>query len=214
MENNIELFERYINDQLTTDEKITFRQRLKTDKKFLSEFRIYLFTLNGIYREAEQNNVEFGLAMKNISEEELLRIIGRKRTSGILRSGYLRERILWPVSIAAVLAIGFFSVLRVHQSDMDRLDNTIVAYNYIPESNRSSWESLSVRDIPSLEEQYHNTPEDDVQSKQEAGLRLAMAYLKIHDRKKTKEILTELSTRFADDEDFVAQCQRILNQLK
>ena len=45
-------------------------------------------------------------------------------------------------------------------------------------------------------------------------MRLAMAYLKIHDRKKAKEILTELASRFADDVEFAAQCNKILDQLK
>ena len=45
-------------------------------------------------------------------------------------------------------------------------------------------------------------------------MRLALAYLKLHDRKKAKEILGELSVRFAEDEEFAAQCQNILNQLK
>ena len=57
-------------------------------------------------------------------------------------------------------------------------------------------------------------PTDDIQAQEDAGMRLAMAYLKIHDRKKAKEMLTAMSIRFADDEEFVAQCHKILNQLK
>ena len=151
--------------------------------------------------------------MKNISKEELLNIIGRSSKSRILRLNYLRERIAWVASIAAIFIIGIFSVFNVRQAGLNRLDNTIVAYNYIPDSNRG-WESITSDDIPVLERAYQMAPTDDIQAQEDAGMRLAMAYLKIHDRKKAKEILTEMALRFTDDEEFVAQCQKILNQLK
>ncbi len=214
MEDNIGLFERYLNDQLTSEEKQNFEASLNSDKSFALDFRIYLFTVRGIYQEAEQDNIEFGQAMKHISKEDLLRIIGRTQDSRISTTfGFLRGRLAWVVSIAAILVIGIFSVFTVHKADMNRLDNIIVAYNYIPDSNRG-WETVTSSDIPSLEEAYRTAPDDDVQAQQDAGMRLAMAYLKIHDRKKAKEMLSKLSLRYADDEEFAAQCQRIMNQLK
>lgn len=219
MENNIELFDRYIDGDLSADEKQAFDERIASDKAFRIDFRLYLFTLRGVCQEAEQENIEFGHAMKNISEAELMRIIGRNRQPRMLRLSYLRERLAWVASIAAVLIVGIFTVLNVRQTGMDRLDNTIVAYNYIPESNRGEsvirgWEDITSNDIPTLEQAYKSAPADDIQAQEDAGMRLAMAYLKVHDRKKAKDILTELSARFADDEEFSAQCNRILNQLK
>lgn len=212
MENNIEVFDRYIDGKLSAEEKLSFEQRLSANNNFALDFRIYLFTLKGIYEEVDQDNIEFGVAMKTISKEELLRIIGRCSRPRVLRLNYLRERMAWVASIAAILVIGIFSVLNVRQSGMDRLDNTIVAYNYIPDSNRG-WETITSDDIPTLERAYQMAPSDDIQAQEDAGMRLALAYLKIHDRKKAKEILAELSVRFADDEEFVAQCHKILNQL-
>lgn len=213
MENNIELFDRYIDGSLGVDEKQDFDERIASDKAFRMDFRIYLFTLRGVCQEAEQENIEFGHAMKNISDAELMRIIGRSRQPRILRFSYMRERLAWVASIAAVLIVGIFTVLNVRQTGMDRLDNTIVAYNYIPDSNRG-WESITSDDIPTLEQVYKSAPDDDIQAQEEAGMRLAMAYLKVHDRAKAKELLNELSSRFANDEEFSAQCDRILNQLK
>lgn len=212
MENNIDVFDRYIDGKLIAEEKLSFEQRLSADNNFALDFRIYLFTLKGIYQEVDQDNIEFGVAMKTISKEELLRIIGRCSRPRVLRLNYLRERIVWVASIAAILVIGIFSVLNVRQSGMDSLDNTIVAYNYIPDSNRG-WETITSDDIPTLERAYQMAPSDDIQAQEDAGMRLALAYLKLHDRKKAKEILGELSVRFADDEEFVAQCHKILNQL-
>lgn len=213
MENNIELFDLYIDGKLSAEEKLSFEQRLSADKNFALDFRIYLFTLKGIYQEVDQDNVEFGVAMKTISKEELLRIIGRSSRPRVLQLNYLRERMAWAASIAAILVIGIFSVLNVRQSGMDRLDNTIVAYNYIPDSNRG-WETITSDDIPTLERAYQMAASDDIQAQEDAGMRLALAYLKLHDRKKAKEILDELSVRFAEDEEFAAQCLNILNQLK
>lgn len=213
MENNIELFDRYIDDKLNADERLIFEKRLRSDKSFATDFRVYLFTLNGICQEAEQDNIEFGHAMKNISKSDLLRIIGRSSRLRLVHLNYIRERMAWAASIAAILVIGIFTVMNVRQSGMNRLDDTIVAYNYIPDSGRGP-ESITAADIPSLEKAYLDAPSDDIQLQQEAGMRLAMAYLKTHDRKKAKEILAELSVRFADDEEFVAQCNKILNQLK
>lgn len=213
MRNNIELFDRYINDTLSPEEKQNFNQKLNSDKNFLTDFRIYLFALKGVCQEAEQDNLEFGHAMKNLSREELNRIIGRTSRPRVLRLGYLRERMAWVASIAAVLVIGIFTVFNIWQSGMDRLDNTIVAYNYIPDSNRG-WETITSDDIPSLEDAYRNAPAEDIQAQQDAGMRLAMAYLKMHDRKKSKDMLTKLSIRFADDEEFKAQCEKIMGQLK
>lgn len=213
MENNIELFDRYIDDKLNADERLIFEKRLRSDKSFATDFRVYLFTLKGICQEAEQDNIEFGHAMKNISKRDLLRIIGRSSRPRLMHLNYICERMAWAASIAAILVIGIFTVMNIRQSGMNRLDDTIVAYNYIPDSGRGP-ESITAADIPSLEKAYLDAPSDDIQLQQEAGMRLAMAYLKTHDRKKAKEILAELSVRFADDEEFVAQCNKILNQLK
>ena len=95
MENNIELFDRYVDDRLSIEEKKSFDKRLRSDKNFAMDFRIYLFTLKGVCQEAEQDNIEFGHAMKNISKEELLSIIGRSSKPRIMRLNYLRERMAW-----------------------------------------------------------------------------------------------------------------------
>ncbi len=213
LENNIELFERYVAEQLTPREKQEFEAQLREDKEFALDFRIYLFTLKGMCREAEQDNLEFGYAMKKISKQDLLKIIGPPHKRKAFSVRITRERWAWAASIAAVIAIGVFTVFDVHRADMNRLDDTIVAYNYIPDSNRG-WAEVTSSDIPSLEKAYHEAPQSDIQAQEDAGMRLAMAYLKNHDRKRAKALLKEMSVRFAEDEEFAAQCQNILKQLQ
>lgn len=223
MENNIELFDSYIDNKLSPEEKTAFDSRLKSDRQFLADFRIYLFTLDGLCREVEQDNAEFGIAMKKLSKDDLLRIIGRSGKRKNFRFNALRERMAWAASVAALIIIGAFSVFRVQEAGNERLDNTLVAYNYVPGPSRDGEPSVDITVItateleaylPQLKKTYEDAPSDDMQAGEYAGMRLAMAYLQLHDRSKAKSILEELKERFADDEEFAAQCNRILAQLK
>ena len=153
MDDDIELFERYIDGSLNADETSGFKRRLETDPRFVSEFRSYLFALDGILRETQQGDIEFGHAMKNISDTDLERIIGCSAAKRVWNIGRLRERWAWTASIVAVLTIGVFLMFQTRQSEVNRIDNLIVEYNYIPESNRG--EGLVVADdIQSLENAY------------------------------------------------------------
>ena len=74
----IELFDRYINNQLSEKEREEFNALLKSDEDFASDFNVYLFTVDGICREVQQDNIDFGVAMKKLSQEQLRSIIGIK----------------------------------------------------------------------------------------------------------------------------------------
>lgn len=142
------------------------------------------------------------------------------------RRSRLRERWAWISSVAAILVIGIFSIFFVRQSGMDRVDDMIVEANYIPDISRGTdrdgpriqyaeapdW-IPSGEDIKYFEREYYAVTASDIQAGEDAGMRLAMVYLKVHDRDKAKAILTELSKRFADDTEFAAQCRKILEQL-
>lgn len=75
---NIDIFDRYIKDEMTEIEVSGFELRLKSDPEFAKEFYLYLYTLRGILKEEQQNNLEFYHAMRNISPEGLRRAIGEK----------------------------------------------------------------------------------------------------------------------------------------
>lgn len=215
MEDKISLFDRYIDGELSAGEVQDFESRLKSDPKFLDDFRLYLFILKGLCDEEQQDDIEFGYAMKKISADELDRIIGRNRRTHS-RKGVLsvfRRRFVWIASTAAVFVICILSAFYVRQIEMNKVDDIIVEYNYVPENARDG-EPLRANDLKSIEKEYRSAPADDPQAVQIAGIRLTMAYLKVHDRKKAKKVLKELSARFADDEIFAAQCQRIISQLE
>lgn len=77
----IDLFDRYFNGELSEEENIWFKERLDADDEFASAFKIYSMTVADIYKEAEQDNADFGAAMKHLSKDQLYEIIGRKPKS-------------------------------------------------------------------------------------------------------------------------------------
>lgn len=74
----IDFFDRYIKGELSEEENRKFKERLESDEDFASDFRIYSLSVIGICKEAEQDNADFGSAMKHLTKEQLFDIIGRK----------------------------------------------------------------------------------------------------------------------------------------
>ena len=107
---NIEIFEQYLSGTLSPEETKNFESKLKTDKDFASDFKIYLFTVKGIVQETEQENADFANAMKHLSKDDLLRVIGRRKVPKIFRFGYLRERTAWAAGFAALFIFAVFTV--------------------------------------------------------------------------------------------------------
>ena len=111
-------------------------------------------------------------------------------------------------------------MFQVQRHGQYQLYDTIVAYNYVPDYDRSdgdinNYSAKEVNDIlPQLENDYANAPSDDIQKCQDTGMRLAMAYLKLHDKDKAVNTLEELAARFHDDEEFSARCNKIISQLE
>lgn len=257
MENNLDLFDKYIDGSLSDEERKTFNERLEHDSKFAEDFRIHLMILDGIYREAWEENTAFGMAMRNISEEDLLQAIGRydntsdsgntwdslRPAVGFSESRWLsacisadecedslrsskRQRLLtwgWAASLAVLVAIGATLSWSIWSSGRANVDDIIVAYNYIytPSRDGSGQVDLKILSdselrnrLPLLEKDYCDADPDDIQGGEEAGMRLAMAYLMLHDRSKARDVLKEMSVRYADDSEFAAQCQDILARIR
>lgn len=90
---NINLFDQYIFGELSAEEEKDFISRLKNDSELAVEFQTYLSVVKGVCLEAQQDDIEFGVAMKNISKEELREIMGpRLRTSPFNNE---HDRALW-----------------------------------------------------------------------------------------------------------------------
>ena len=234
----IDLYDKYINNQLSDKERDEFDSRLKTDKEFASDFKIYLFTVDGICREAHQDNLDFGLAMKGMSKEKLKEIIGKRdvvepaaasyeRKSEVVKPKEIRYKTwIWQAaSIAAVVIIAFTAVFNIEKNAGYSVDNAIYACADVnPDLVRAGGEPIDISSmsdeelkakIPELISLYQSASTTDEVA--DYGYALAMAYLRLHDRDNAKEVLEQLISRFDGDADYadsVNKWKSILNLLK
>ena len=99
----IDLFDRYIKNQLSVKELSDFNETLKSDKDFAEEFKIYLLCVDGIIKEAQQDDIEFGHAMKAISKAELMKIVGKKVDFPVLEECICAAEIVLPAFSAPII---------------------------------------------------------------------------------------------------------------
>ena len=234
----IELFDNYINNQLSDAQRSEFDAKLKSDEEFASDFKAYLFTVDGICREAHQDNLDFGLAMKSLSKEKLNEIIGKQDVAlPVAASAYSETKEvkarkvrfkpwMWQVaSIAAVVIIAFTMVFNIEKNARYSVDNAIYASADInPDLARSGGEPIDISamtddelkvKLPELASLYKSASTTDEIA--DYGYALAMAYLRLHDRDKAKEVLEQLVSRFNGSEDYAGDVNKwksILNLLK
>ena len=234
----IELFDNYINNQLSDAQRSEFDAKLKADEEFASDFMVYLFTVDGICREAHQDNLDFGLAMKSLSKEKLNEIIGKQDVAlPVAASAYSETKEvkarkvrfkpwMWQVaSIAAVVIIAFTMVFNIEKNARYSVDNAIYASADInPDLARSGGEPIDISamtddelkvKLPELASLYKSASTTDEIA--DYGYALAMAYLRLHDRDKAKEVLEQLVSRFNGSEDYAGDVNKwksILNLLK
>lgn len=234
---NQELFDKYIKGLLSKTEKSEFENRLKTDMTLTSEFKTYLFVVQGIQKEEQQDCADFGVAMKKLTKEQLQEIVGVKAKPKQQKKVLKFSPWLWSsMSAAAVIAIVvMISFNMTNQSQMylntaQHIANKYIAYNIIADYNfiyggSRGGENLIIEDfsaisdeelnekLPLYENAYHQANEDlDIQ---EMGLNLAMIYLKLHNKDKALEILKELNNKYKDTKrQFAQQCQNIINQIE
>lgn len=214
----IELFDKFITDELNNEEKDMFKKRLSEDKLFAEDFRIYVSIVDAIRREQEEDDLEFGHAMKNISKDDLKNIIGKKNRFNIkpwLYSGSVAAAVITIVIITSIFSI---------RSSHHLIDEIVVAEYAITTSYSRSGDSIvdiNLADINNdilvarmteLEQAYKSasTPQDI----KTYGLNLALAHLKLHNRNDAKKILNDLIVRFKDSEieydiEFVERCRKI-----
>ena len=222
----IELYDRYINHQLSKDECKEFDARLESDKDFASDFKVYLFTVNGICREVHQDNIDFGVALKNLSKEQLCNIIGDKAESPVKPKILHFKPWMWQVaSVAAIFVIVFGMFFNIEKNARYAVDNAIyTCADITPDLVRAGGKPIDITSmtqdelktkLSELESLYQSASTNDEMA--DTGYALAMAYLRLHDRDRAKSVLDQLVARFEDNSDYaddVNKWKSILNLLK
>ncbi len=153
-ESKLFLFDSYMKGLLSKPARKLFDLCLSNSEDFASNFKVYIFTVDGICREAHQDNLDFGVAMKHLTKDQLKEIVGKGKlgNEGIdsitHKSEHGKTRDIgiaaftqsehtksnwcktwgWQVaSIAAVVIIAFTAVLRVEKNARNSVDNAIYA---------------------------------------------------------------------------------------
>ncbi|MDY4521441.1 MAG: hypothetical protein SPE05_08760 [Bacteroidales bacterium] len=231
----IELFDKYISGELSTEDRIDFEKKLAENNEFSTDFTVYKSVVKGIIKEEEEKEREIELAFKNIDHDELLNIIGYKATKEETNpSRQTEEEILQKkknnsktriisllinaTSIAAVAILTI--VLSINNINYNKsIDNMLFEYN-CQTSSRSTEniDDLSNKSpkeleqlLPSLTEQYKNAT--DEQEIGVLGINIAMINLKLHDREKAIETLCDVKSRCKSSTSIINKCNRILKYL-
>lgn len=229
----IELFDRYINNQLSDEERQEFDETLNEDSEFASDFNVYLLIVDGISKEAEQDNMDFGIAMKSLSKEQLLEIVGKKESdftaAASVANGHRKLHFkpwMWQVtSIAAIIVIAFTVVLNIQKQAKNSIYDNIYACAQFEEiHSRGASKPVDITKLddselkaklPEMENGYQNCEDPD--ELYDYGYPLAMAYIRLHQPKPALKILNNLVSKLQDDEYYepeVREMRLIISMLK
>ncbi len=86
MMDQFSLFDKYLQGQLSQQEVTQFCSQLMHDEEMRREFRLYLSLVQGIRKEAQQDNIEVNAALLSLSTEEREALFGRKNKSSAASS--------------------------------------------------------------------------------------------------------------------------------
>lgn len=214
---NIEIFDRYLSDDMSETEKTEFDNRLGADAEFAEDFRYYKIVVKGIYEEGKEKSNELCQAFMHISEHELEDIVGPRKKIHKVRTTH-KVFIGWLMSVAAVIVVAFFVNLNYKKSANEDIDNILFEYYYTPitrsgsiDQNLTSATEQIINILPKLRKEYESaTDEQDISM---YGINLAMVYLKLHNREMAKIIIEEVMNK-CEDKDIKTQCEKLLNIIK
>ena len=185
---------------------------------------------HAIIREAEEDNIEIGRALKDISEGELKKILGVKKKKRSYNKLIL-ERVIWSISVAALIAVAICLPIGIENRSKDEIDNLLYAYNA---SELSAMESSVSRSagmvlpniiamtddelkeiLPELQRYFEESPTS--QDITVNGKILALSYIRLHKREEARKILKIMIDKLSADEDYgatVKECHNLLEQIK
>ncbi len=216
----IDIFDKYIAGKLSESELVEFNKHLDSDEKFATDFKVYIISVRGICQEAEQENIEFGHAMKSMTKAQLQSIIGKSKKPRIVRTNFFRERMMWISSMAAMLVVAVTIGWNLYISSQNHLCDVVYNYAYQPiegdrgdgteyiDLNKLTAEQIEIQ-LPHMKAAFE-ADEIDSQDWHIDGLNLAMAYLKLHRKKDAVKVLEILAANANEPDEY----NRIIEQLK
>lgn len=223
---NQELISRYIIGDMSSEEIKSFEERLSSDKAFKKEYLLQLAIVRGICKEQEQDDIEFGHALKELSNEDLKNTICKKPKGAVLKP-FIPTRfwIGWAASIALVIGLGASWVITTNNHADNRVCDAVYSVNAQSLSLISAGEDegvdinfMTATDsqletvLPTIQRKYEQAT--DAQDELAYGKALALVQVKLHHRKEALKILTELVNKYNTSVDLQIKAQvEELNQI-
>lgn len=206
---------------MSDTEVAEFKRKLSEDKDFSSDFQIYKMVVKGIVMEENDKEAELDNAFKNLSKDDLRKIVGPKKT--IAKTSKSKAKVVymasWITSVAAVAVIAFSLTFNIQRSARNNVDDIMFDCYYSPVSRggedivdlSKASEAEIKKQLPKMEKVYNKaTDEQDISS---YGINLAMVYLKIHDRDKARKVLLDVKKKCTDN-DVKNICDKLLKQIE
>lgn len=217
----IESFDKYISGEMSDTEVAEFKRKLSEDKDFSSDFQIYKMVVKGIVMEEKEKEAELDNAFKNLSKDDLRKIVGPKKT--IAKTSKSKAKIVyvasWITSVAAVVVIAFSLTFNIQRSARNNVDDIMFDCYYSPVSRggedivdlSKANEAEIKKQLPKIVDAYKNA--SDEQEISSYGINLAMVYLKIHDRDNARKVLLDVKKKCTDN-DVKNICDKLLKQIE
>ena len=215
------MFDAYLNNLMSADDKQALEQRLAQDSDLRQELQMHKELVYCLQKTRSEANHEFGQALKGISDEDFRQIIAEKKVDKALededksigRVVPLKKVYRW-MSIAAMLV--FIVGIGVHKYQQHQSRNqafeAIYATGFNPDNlldaSRQDGEmtpakndlnnAIKQMDIDpekaaqQLEVLFASTAADAQDIKTDCGIALAYAYVKAHDIEKAKETIQKV----------------------
>lgn len=217
----IESFDKYISGEMSDTEVAEFKRKLSEDKDFSFDFQIYKMVVKGIVMEENDKEAELDNAFKNLSKDDLRKIVGPKKT--IAKTSKSKAKIVyvasWITSVAAVVVIAFSLTFNIQRSARNNVDDIMFDCYYSPVSRggedivdlSKANEAEIKKQLPKIVDAYKNA--SDEQEISSYGINLAMVYLKIHDRDNARKVLLDVKKKCTDN-DVKNICDKLLKQIE
>ena len=217
----IESFDKYISGEMSDTEVAEFKRKQSEDKDFSFDFQIYKMVVKGIVMEENDKEAELDNAFKNLSKDDLRKIVGPKKT--IAKTSKSKAKIVyvasWITSVAAVVVIAFSLTFNIQRSARNNVDDIMFDCYYSPVSRggedivdlSKANEAEIKKQLPKIVDAYKNA--SDEQEISSYGINLAMVYLKIHDRDNARKVLLDVKKKCTDN-DVKNICDKLLKQIE
>ena len=218
------LFDNYIKGKMNDSEIKNFEESLKEDKELSKEFQLYLTTVSSIIKEEEQDCIDFALAMKYLTKEELNAVLYPPPAASIEVGIFdrFKYKIYQWAAVVALIVSGAGNVFQnLYRVGPNVVNNMIVHYVSLGIRDSGTIDLRGMSDeeieskIPQLIDEYKNSQSslDELDN----GKLLVLAYLKLNDRSNARGIINELIDKYKDNEDYnslLEEFEYILEQIK